>query len=105
MKAFILTTLAVAMALLGLTAFTPPAPAATPTCGGYADLLQVLDRSYGEKLLFTGIVSPGQTAVVTTNPDGSSWTILVVAATGKACIAAAGKEWQPGTPAALGMEG
>jgi len=101
----ILTILTSATVLPGLAVFAPPALAATANCGDYAAMAQVLADTYGETPLFSGLSVQGQKVVLATNPDGSTWTILVIGAGGTACIAAVGTEWQPGSPAAPGVEG
>lgn len=105
MRALILTTMAVAMTLLGLMTFALPARAGAENCAGYGDMMAVLGGRYGEKLLFTGIVASGEKAVVTVSPDGGSWTLMVLGMNGRACVVAVGKKWAVGDRAALGTEG
>jgi len=93
--------------VLGAVALSP-ALAETVQCGGLADMLARLDSQRHERQLFIGQMGGGGTAMLTVNPAGSSWTLLVVGPEGKACIAALGPKWRAGDtpgPPTLGMEG
>jgi hypothetical protein len=81
--------------------FAMPAFADTK-CGGYADMAAALSQQYGQAERFVGIDSRGVVTVLFFNPETASWTILVVAANGLACVIAAGVNGEvipPGSPA------
>ncbi|QYK42849.1 MAG: hypothetical protein KF887_07035 [Paracoccaceae bacterium] len=60
---------------------------------------QLRDR-YGEQLLFDGRAANGHAMAVLVNPDGTTWTALVVRPDGIACMMASGTGWAAASPAA-----
>ena len=71
-------------------------------CGGYADMAAALSKDFGQAQRFVGIENRGLVTVLFSNPETSSWTVLVVAASGLACVIAAGVNGEfipPGSPA------
>ncbi len=90
---------AVAIFLAILPAFADPAPV---VCAHIDDALARLEARFGERPIWTGILGDGSSILtLTASPDGSTWSALISAANGKACLAAAGTDWLlPGPPAA-----
>jgi hypothetical protein len=81
--------------------FAMPAFADTK-CGGYADMAAALSQQYGQTERFVGIENRKLVTVLFFNPETASWTVLVVAANGLACVIAAGVNGEfvpPGNPA------
>ena len=75
---------------------------ANEKCGGYADMAAALSREFGEAQRFVGVDSRGLVTVLFFNPETSSWTALIVAPDGRACMVAAGVSGEfipPGSPA------
>jgi hypothetical protein len=75
---------------------------ANDKCGGYADMAAALSKEYGQTERFVGIESRKLVTIVFFNPETASWTVLVVAANGLACVIAAGVNGEfvaPGSPA------
>lgn len=104
----ILTFLFVLLLLIVGSIVMSPARAEAIQCSGVADMLARLDSQRHERQLFIGQMGGGGTAMLTVNPAGASWTLLVVGPEGKACIAALGPKWRAGDtpgPPALGTEG
>ena len=104
MKA-ILLRLGVALLAI-LTLFTAPALAA-PQCTGLADALAWHHEQRGEVGIWKGISPDGSALMIVANPDGSSWSALVLIPDGKnICLLASGGSWQPGdAPPPAGEEG
>lgn len=97
MKAFICHFLpgSIASLVMLLTMALPAAAQAEQAvhCGGYADLLADLDRSYGEVIVWQGRRGDSGRMVITAAPDGSTWTALLVLEDGFACVGAVGVGW------------
>lgn len=99
-----------AAAVVWLALALCPAPArAQPRCTGYIAAITSLQSNYAELILWEGIAVNGWRMILTVNPDGTSWTILVQepVAPDQVCFIAAGTAWSPGaTPQPpLGKEG
>lgn len=86
------------------------APAAAPKCGPHDDITRGLGTRYGEARQAIGVAKeatpPGIALVeIWANLDTGTWTILVVTASGKACMVADGEAYTieiaqiPGDPA------
>ena len=69
------------------------AHAATPRCAPHADMLAVLAKHYGEAPQAIGIVDESRFIEVLSSRRGTV-TILVTGADGKACILAAGQDYE-----------
>lgn len=78
---------------------------ADPRCGDADAVLRDLAARFGERAIWEGATSDGLRLVVTANPDGSTWTALVLNDAAQACPVGAGSAWVPGRPIALGKEG
>ena len=87
-------TLAVAAAaassLLGLTT---PASASPAACAPRADIVQKLDETYKEARQAIALTKQGGLLEIFVSAKGS-WSILVSSPNGKACLVAAGENWQ-----------
>ena len=104
MKAILLRPLVALLAIL--TLFTAPVVAA-PQCTGLADALAWHHKQRGEVAIWQGMSPDGSALMIVANPDGSSWSALVLIPDGKkGCLLASGKNWQPGdAPPPAGEEG
>lgn len=89
---------AIAVFLAILPAFADPGPV---ICAPIDDALERLEARFGERPIWTGIMGDGPSILtLTAAPDGSTWSALISAASGRACLAAAGSDWTlPGPPA------
>lgn len=88
---------AAAMLLAALPVFAGP----PVVCALTADALARLEERFNERPFWAGIMGDGSSVLtLTASPDGSSWTALISATSGKSCIAAAGTmSSMPGPPA------
>lgn len=83
--------------LFGL-AWINSAKAAEQRCIPYNAAVQALHDSHGEEVAFTGYVSDKAVLVVFVSRD-RTWTLVAVSPDGKACLVAAGTDWQSWEPA------
>lgn len=83
--------LAVSALLLPL-ALCAPAHAQSAQCAGLADVLEGLDRNYGEGIVWQGSAGPEVQIMVTAKPDGSTWSLLMVQDK-VACLMGSGTGW------------
>ena len=75
----------------------PPVVQQRPSCigGNFRDnVLALLASRYGEHPVAGGLASTGALVEVLPTPDGSTWTIIVSAPDGWACMVAAGQGWR-----------
>lgn len=79
-------------ALLLPLALCAPVHAQTAQCAGLADVLEGLDRNYGESIVWQGNAGPDAVVMVTAKPDGSTWSLLMIQGT-VACLVGAGTGW------------
>ncbi|NBJ12037.1 hypothetical protein [Microvirga arsenatis] len=80
-----------AAAALGLLA---PAPAeAQAACGPREQLVKLLSDQYKEDPVGIGLAQPGQVLEVFASSNGS-WTMVMTMPDGKACMIAAGDNWE-----------
>ena len=70
------------------------APPAQP-CGSWAEFRAVLKDRYGETPAATFVGPAGKVAYVVTVAPSGSWTLLVLAGDGRACVQASGAGWMP----------
>lgn len=83
-----------------------PGQARAGQCAGLADVMAGLATRYGERALWQGGAGDGVSFTVTVNPDGTTWTALMLRADGLACIVASGSGWTAGPePKAQGEDG
>lgn len=76
--------------------------ASPPQCGPLEQILAKLAEKYGEGMLWQGRDAKGRLTIVTANPNGTTWTALVVSGP-TTCVADHGDSWTNGS--APGMEG
>ncbi|MGH6946880.1 MAG: hypothetical protein ACREDZ_06090 [Kiloniellales bacterium] len=81
--------------LLGLLAFGSVAtPTAAETCGSYDSLRDQLRAVYQEQRAASGITKDGQLLEIYASDENGTWTILVTAPNGPACLVTAGDAWR-----------
>jgi hypothetical protein len=80
-------------ALVALLAAAPAAPAEQIACGKRSDLLQHFQQAYHEGPSVIGLTHDGRLLEVVVAPSGT-WTMLVTAPGGPACVVATGQDWQ-----------
>lgn len=87
------------LAAAALAAVAAPA-SAQAICAERAELARRLAEAFGETPVGRGLSADGRMLEVFAGPDGS-WTLVVTAPTGRACLAAAGEAWEspPRAPA------
>ncbi len=66
---------------------------AESVCGERSRFLDQLHDRFGESPAAIGLVSNGQVLEVLTSENGS-WTILLTAPSGLACVMASGESWE-----------
>ncbi len=69
-----------------------PAQAQMPPCPDRGTVVDHLGRKYAEAPVAMGWSSGGVVEVLTSK-DGATWTIIVTAPDGTACLVAAGEAW------------
>lgn len=75
-------------------------------CAGLADVLAGLSARWSEQVLWQGGAQGGTSFAITVNPDGTTWTALMLRPDGLACVVASGTGWTAGpTPKAPGGDG
>lgn len=75
-------------------------------CAGVVDVLAGLSTRWSEQTLWQGGAQGGVSFTITVNPDGTTWTALMLRPDGMACVVASGSGWTAGTaPKAPGEEG
>jgi hypothetical protein len=77
-----------AMVALGLSSAT-----AQTSCGPREQLVKVLAERYEENPVGIGLAQPGQVVEIFASSSGS-WTMLMTMPDGKACLIAAGENWE-----------
>lgn len=82
---------AAVVAILALAA-TPAT--AQPVCATLEQIADYLRTDHNERPVHIGDARGGQVIVFAT-PDGSSWTIVVAAPDGRACVVSDGRSWRP----------
>jgi hypothetical protein len=80
-------------ALVALLLAATPAIANASVCAQLEDLDKILREDHQEKPAASGDMRNGRVLVYTAR-DGSTWTVLVVSPTGRACVAADGRAWR-----------
>ena len=95
--------LALALQLGGVAAFAVPEAVGQTLCGERESFVAHLGRMHREATTGLGITTGGKVLELLTAEDGS-WTIIVTAPDGRACLVAAGENWQPVARAAMDPE-
>lgn len=79
----------------------PPAHADSATirvtCIPWKIALEGVEKRYGEKPVSRAQVGPENIMVITASPDGATFSVWIVDVTGNACMAVAGRDYEPGT--------
>lgn len=97
-----------ATVLLIATSLMPSRAEAQARCIPHAAAIEQLADKHGEQLLFSGVAANGHRLELFVNPDGTTWTAVVIPGEGVACPLASGTGWaatSPGALAAPGTEG
>ena len=89
-----LPTALVTIALL--LAGAAPALAQMP-CAPRKDVVRYLGKTFGEVPAMNGLADFGALMEVLVSPQGT-WTLIVTAPSGEACVVATGQHWQPVAP-------
>jgi hypothetical protein len=76
-----------------------PALARELPCGESGNLAQMLDQSYGEVPISTGLQGNGQLLQIYASPATGSWTAVTTSPRGVSCVVATGQGWADKDPA------
>ena len=89
-----MTLRVLALAPFAVAAFLPsPAPAAERPCAQTDRLSELLDRSYGEMPVSTGLQRNGQLLQIYASSTTRSWTAVTTTPQGVSCVLATGQRW------------
>jgi hypothetical protein len=82
--------------LLALVAglFPHQAIQAAPRCDDREAMIGRLQEQWGEETIALGLTATGQLLEVLTAANGSTWTLIITAPNGQACVLAVGIDWQ-----------
>lgn len=80
-------------AFVALLLAATPAIADASVCAPLEDLDKILREDHQESPAASGDMRNGRVLIYTAR-DGSTWTVLVVSPTGRACVAADGRAWR-----------
>ena len=82
------------VAILSVVAFVflTLAPAHSAVCRPYDDFAQFLGEKYSEAPVMRALEARNSAVVLFASQDGSSWTLVILAPTGEACIAGTGTD-------------
>ena len=84
----------VALSILSCSLAASPSEAATQaSCGPRDQIVKVLADQYKEDPVGIGLAQPGQVLEVFASQAGS-WTMVMTMPDGKACLIAAGDNWE-----------
>jgi hypothetical protein len=86
-------SLATLAALAALTAIGTSSANAQSACGPREQLVKILTDQYKEDPVGIGLSQPGQVLEVFASSNGS-WTMVMTMPDGKACMIAAGDNWE-----------
>lgn len=83
--------------MLAMLLTLPAVPAAAQAqCRAWPELRAELLKGWREVPVSRGMIDATTALVVLASPDGGSFTVVSVEASGRACIRAAGSGWEPG---------
>ena len=82
-----------ALAAIQVAAASPSAGSAE-ACGDYAVLRQMLAEKFGERPAQTQTAADGRKLELFASPRTDTWTAVDVAADGRACVIAVGRDWR-----------
>jgi hypothetical protein len=80
-------------ALALLLALAAPA-LARPFCAPQEYLAAQMQERYGETLAHSGLTDGGNIVEIWASRETGTWTVLLIAADGMACVVQTGKHWQ-----------
>lgn len=83
----------IAAAALVLAVATPVA-AQQAACAPHAEVVALLSQQHGEVMIGVGLDQRGVLTELFTSPGGATWSIIVTAPGGLACMAGYGTSWQ-----------
>lgn len=78
--------------------FASPAFARQLPCGETDNLAKLLDQSYGEVPVSTGLQGNGQLLQIFASPDTGTWTAVTTTPEGVSCVVATGQRWADAAP-------
>ena len=76
----------------------PSAALAQSPCLPRDKMIDHLANRYNERPVSMGLEGSGKLIELFTTADGSTWTLVMSAPNGPACVVAAGVEWMSGEP-------
>ena len=91
------------IALLLTILLAPALAEAQGRCGPRADVLRMVQKKYGEKLVGRGVVRGRSVVEFWSNPETGTWSFTSTPMRGAGaitCLMAAGHGWKAGVPAA-----
>jgi hypothetical protein len=92
--------------VLAILLMLPAGRVQAAQCAGLADVLAGLSVCWSEQVLWQGGAEGGVSFSITVNPDGTTWTALMLRPDGLACVVASGSGWTAGAaPKAPGEAG
>lgn len=89
----LVVSLAAAAMVIGVGAGSARAEVPKELCSTHDAVMQTLNAKFAEKTVSMGLANNGTVVEVLSSPDGS-WTIVMTAPNGLACLLAAGDYWQ-----------
>ena len=81
---------------------TPAAAGSPRVCGPTGQIVERLDKTFGEHLTGAGLDASGNMVSVYSNPEKLTWTMTVTTPERVTCIVSSGDGWayeRPATPA------
>ena len=84
-------------AAAAITVTTAPVTTATAqemACGAREEMVERLQRSFGEAQTGLGLISEARILEVWSSEETGTWTILMTEAGGQSCMVAAGEAWK-----------
>lgn len=89
MRSALMSFIACTVILLPFSAFS-----AVPNCGSHYDIVRGLGERFQEAPSAIGPMPTNQILQIFRSVDGSTWSAVVINPDGRACIVAAGDDWQ-----------
>ena len=96
--------LGLAVVAIWLIALAPPGRASA-SCVSYPTLVEQLATKWQEAPVHRGLAANGQMVVIFADAEGDTWTAVVLAPDGTACLVASGTGWETLVAAPAGTEG
>jgi hypothetical protein len=98
MRALSLSGAAAVLLVPAAISLSGPTVAQPVPCAGRDEMLGRLSDEYAESVVARGLTNNGTLLEVTATADGRTWTIVLTAPEGSACLVAAGEAWQAVEP-------